>query len=93
MNMDMKGKGKTMEKIVLEYGQVEDLNESDAGVNMPSMAWKPLAITEFTDNRTPVRVRLRLTEWLEGAPFYPAIRLRPEPERPPTPESCRNQTN
>lgn len=79
----MKGKAMTMEKIVLEACQFEEWTDSDLTVGLRSWERDFPTFIESTDNRTPACVRVRLTEWLEGAPFFPAIRLRSESEQPP----------
>jgi hypothetical protein len=80
----------TMEKIILEVCRVDELDDSRGRFSRPARAWDPMPLFESTEIRTPTRTRLRLTEWFEGAPFFPAIRRRSEPELLPTQEISRS---
>jgi hypothetical protein len=76
----MKGKTMTMEKTTLEVCRVVGFGERDETLRFSSQDWNHIPMFESIDVRKPSRTRLRLTEWFEGAPFFPAIRQRSEPE-------------
>ncbi len=74
-----------MEKTIIEEERFLELDDYfGEEVSAPLGSWAALAFVKSMDNRKPTRTRLRLTEWFEGAPFFPVIRQRAEPEWTPT---------
>ena len=69
----------TMEKTTLEVCRVVGFDEYEQPFRFPSREWNHIPMFKSSDVRKPARTRLRLTEWFEGVPFFPAIRQRSEP--------------
>ena len=69
-----------MEKTTLELCRVVQWDDGNDGFGFPAAEWNRMREFERFVIRNPARTRLRLTEWFEGAPFFPAIRQRSEPK-------------
>ena len=75
-----KVKGMTMEKTTLELCRIVQFDDGNDGIGFPATEWNRIPRFEAIVIRKPALTRLRLTEWFEGAPFFPAIRQRSEPK-------------
>ena len=76
--MAMKAKSMAMEQTIVEerrFIELDDCLSKDAF--LISGEWDSAPLIKPMDNRKPIRTRLRVSEWFEGAPFCPAIRQRP----------------